>query len=205
MSSYTVSVTNEATYSGSICLFQLFPRLNDPSAVTYIWRAAPARPFAGQVQFTWQPKYQFMWRSAQDGESAGLSSVGAIEHKEASLWQNNAVVLLKAASGSYYFSQPYAASDSELYYMKADRTVDPEDKVRIGLSLDSRAVVTVEAHPNTLTGFHPEPVTYLVYGHWQAGQVFEREMYMQQALALSFNGRQQLNVHISASNLLQLV
>ncbi|WP_338554413.1 hypothetical protein [Paenibacillus sp. KS-LC4] len=205
MSSYTVSVTNEATYSGSICLFQLFPRLQDPSAITYIWRSVPSRPFAGTVNFSWEPKYQFMWRSAPEGDSAGLSSVEAAEHKEASLWQNNAVVLLKASNGSYYFSQPYAAKDSELYYMKADRTVDPADKVRLGLSLDSRAVVSVEAHPNTLTGFQLDPVTYMAYGHWHTGQVFEREMYMQQAIALSFSGRQRLNVHISASNLLQLV
>ncbi|ANY65864.1 hypothetical protein BBD42_04820 [Paenibacillus sp. BIHB 4019] len=204
MLSCTVSVTNEASYSANICLFQLFPELKDPTARTYIWLAAPSKPFAGSTQFTWEPKYQFMWRTFQDSDSQGASSVGAVEYKDATLWRSNAIVLLKAAGGSYYFSQPYEANDNEHYYMKADRTVDPADKVRIGLGQSSRPIMTVEAHPNTLTGLQSNPVAYMVYGHWQTGQVIEPEMYMQQALELNFSGKQQLNVHISSSNQLHL-
>lgn len=200
MSKYTISVTNQATYSANICLYQVYDELRDPSRVTYVWLSAPSVPHAGTVQFSWDEQMEFLWCSDRtDSVDKGLS-IRSIQTMDAALPHLNGVTLSREAGGGYQFSRPYKGNTPDGYVIMMDHSVMTEDRVLVGLIQNRYPVTAVEAHPNTRVSFQQLPQLYMTYGFLNAGEIIDPDMHLDYSVKLDFQTRSQLQVSISEKN-----
>jgi len=204
VSKYTISVTNQATYSANICLYQVYDELRDPSRITYVWLSAPSVPHTGMVQFSWNTQMEFMWCSDRTDFEDKDMSIRSIQTMEAALPHLNGITLSREAGGGYLFSRPFKGNTPAGYIILMDNSVMAEDRILVGLIQNGFPVTAVEAHPNTRISFQQQAQLYMTYGFLRAGEIIDPDMHLDYSVKLDFQTRSQLHVSISEMNLLQV-
>lgn len=191
---YRLTIENQSTMSGDICVFQATPDLNVPGVLTLAWLAKRAHP-GTTVAFTWSVDYNFVW-SEQVVLKSGVKIVAA-QVIDADLSDGNQVTF--DHDGAYQFSEPTHGPQSGSLYIMQGPNVPPHGAT-VGIGMSGHGTFVVPSQPNVEVYFTPHPKYYVVFGDYEQGEVIDVSQ-MSQTVEAEFNGTTSVTLTLNAQNL----
>jgi rhizosphere induced protein len=169
---YSLTCINNSRLPGSFAIFQRPPPIVAPGDVYALaWFAQTSHPQT-QVTFQWTVDYSFMW-SETGVLKPGITFI-ASQVIPADPMGENFIDLTVDSYGASYFTPPTATGEVGALTIRQLSNVVP-NRTSCGIGMSGAAAYAVQAAENITTVFKPHPNYWVVFGHFQAGQVIDFE------------------------------
>jgi hypothetical protein len=174
MAKYSLSVKNSSPNSGSICVYTTSPDTEriQRDLRSLAWFTKPTNP-NGQARFTWDLKFCFAW--AESGVLVpGVSfEAGEIIGADPADDRMNRTYFDRQ-NGAYLFGEPSRATPpSEGTLAITTSKVIPNNLASVGVGINGKAALAVNATPNYQFTFIPKIQYWLVFGSFREGVVLD--------------------------------
>ena len=165
---YTLTVSNHATDSDYIMVFQNDPGSFDPNAMALAWFSKFSNP-GTTLQFQWVIDWGFSW------SDTGPLRGGVIYHSFQDLpitgGTDNKVTL--DYNGAYEFTHQIPGDDANRFYIKEDGSIPVGSSASVAITMAGSPVYATQAKPNHNITASPHPTYYVAYGDYKPGQVID--------------------------------
>ncbi|MCV6636293.1 hypothetical protein [Candidatus Albibeggiatoa sp. nov. NOAA] len=192
---YTLTVKNDSTQTGSFCIYQEHPDTNVGNITTLAWLAKAAHPTT-RLEFAWEIDYDFVW--AKTTELRPGTIVRTSQAWPANLSTRNQVDFDFTNKAYTFTNQSQGGYEDNLYINQTQRVRTSEAAVGIGMS--GKGTFLVESQPNMKIVMTPKPTYWLVFGHFQEGEVLDIETVTKTACKLEFKGTTNMDVVLKSDN-----
>ena len=170
MTSYSLTCINSSSLLGSFAVFQKPP--GSPTTVfSLAWFARPAHP-GTQVTFNWTTDYCFVW--SETGVVKPGISFNASQTVPADPVGQNLTQLTEDNYGATYFTPPTRDGQPGALTIQQLSNVVP-NRTAVGIGMSGSGATVLQAAPNVTAVFTPHPNYWVVFGHYQTGQVLDIE------------------------------
>jgi hypothetical protein len=195
-SSYSITFINNSGQFGTACLFQKSPDQSGPYVVPLAWFTRSSPPNATTV-FSWSIDYSFFW--SKTGALRPGVKVNPRETVSADLQGSNSITFTSAGSDNFQFSDQQQGQQPGSLVINCDTTIPP-NTVSVGIGMSDACTFCVQARPNMMNAFTPQPSYWLVFGQYQQGQVLDVDR-MSDAVRVEFSGNvYNMSVTLNADN-----
>lgn len=181
-SSYSITFINNSGQFGTACLFQQSPDQAGPYVVPLAWFTRSLPPSATTV-FSWTIDYSFFW--SKTGSLEPGKQVNPGQMVSADLQGSNSITLKSMGSNNFQFTDQQSGQPGSLV-INCDSSVPP-GTVSVGIGMSDEGTFCVQAQPNMMNSFTPQPSYWLVFGEYEQGQVLDVDR-MSDAVRVEFPG-----------------
>jgi hypothetical protein len=168
MTRYELSVKNNSTNPGSICIYQTLEESMVPGLISLAWLSQYAHPMTN-LSFSWSPTYQFMW--SETGTLRPGVVFNASQALDADPTRQNMVTL--QYNGAYTFTdQQMDPQSAGRLVVKHDHSI-PFNRAAVGIGISGAAAFAFQANPNSIVNLRPKANYWITFGNYEKGQVLE--------------------------------
>lgn len=169
---YTLTVKNDSTLSGSVCVYQTKPQNAPTNLYSLAWLAKKCHQ-GTELMFEWSIDYTFNW--CQTGLLIPGVRFQASETQGAEPQNvNKNTVGFTSEDGAYKFTTVNLldhVSPGSLGIF-TDGTI-PNNDASLGIGMGGKPAFAVNATPNYRYTFTPHPQYYVVFGEFTQGEVID--------------------------------
>lgn len=192
---YSLTVMNNSTMDGNICVYQQAPNVNVPGVLTLAWLSKRAHP-GTSVTFSWSLDYNFVW-SEQGDLRPGTTFKASQTVIGADLTNYNQVGF--DYDGAYAFTEATKGPRTGSLYVMQGPNIPPQE-AHVGIGMSGFGTFVVPAQPNIELYFTPHPKYWVVFGDYEQGEVIDITQ-VTQARQVEFDGAFDLNLTLNKQNL----
>lgn len=165
---YTLNAVNNSTQTGSICVYQSDPNVNNPQVMSLAWFSKAVAPKT-KTKFTWTIDYSFVW--SETGQLVPGVVFDASQTFPADLSSTNQVTFMKAG-GAFTFANQTAGPGAGSLYIMEDGSI-PSNTASVGIGMSGAGTFAVPSQPNMTLIFSPHPKYWVTFGNYEAGEVLD--------------------------------
>ncbi len=167
---YSLTVTNDSSFSGDLCVYQRNPHLDDPTVMSLAWFTKYIYPTT-TVTFNWSIDYSFIW-----GYTGALRRgvvFAAAQTWPANLDLSNQVTLTyDSTNDAFTFKDQTQNMQGGSLFILQDATI-PSNSASVGIAMSGSGAYACQARPNWQFIFTPHPTYWLTFGTYSQGQVLD--------------------------------
>lgn len=166
---YNLVFVNNSDQTGSACVYQQLPNLDNPNIMSLAWFAEVAAPTT-TIVFSWQITYSFVWDEIGTTLAPGVMFT-ASQNWPADLTSSNQVGFTDA-SGAYTFENQTVGPVPGQLTIQQDNTIVP-DQVAVGIGMSGSGTFVLPGEPNMNYTFVPTPTYWITFGTYTPGLVLD--------------------------------
>ncbi len=168
---YTLTVVNDSTLNGSVCVYQKDPEQGKyENLYSLAWFSKFCHP-GTQLKFKWSIDYSFVWSETgilKPGVSFEASQALPADPQNPA---KNAIGFIKAG-GAYEFANPTRPGIPGQLQIQTDATI-PCNDVAIGIGMSGQPTFAIGGTPNFTYSFIPHPEYWIAFGKFEEGEVID--------------------------------
>ncbi len=172
--SHTVTVENKSQQTGGFVIYQTSPdQETNPKLYSLAWMAQTMHPNQKKI-FKWNDNYSFMWaetgmlKVGSNLADASAHEIKAIDPKD--LTKN--IVTLTKKNNLFAFKNSTTAGVKGKFTIVTDNKI-PNNVASIGLAVQGKPVVAINALINTENKFTPTTTYWIIFGDFKEGEVLD--------------------------------
>ncbi len=192
---YTLKVHNNSSQTGSFCIFQESPDVNEIEIATLAWLAKEAHPTT-KLLFDWTLDYSFIWSRTKSLEPG--TKVFASQSWDANLKTQNKVEFDYNSNAYTFDDQAQGEQEGTLYINQSQRIKSGE--VSLGIGMSGKGTFVVGSQPNMQVMMRPKPAYWIVFGNYTEGEILDIGTVTPNAYKLEYRGVTDLEIEFTAKN-----
>ncbi|MDR0689086.1 MAG: hypothetical protein LBG08_02300 [Spirochaetaceae bacterium] len=207
MTNYSLTVKNNSPNSGSICVYTTSPDTQkiQQNLRSLAWFTKATNPNS-KVRFSWELQYSFAWAETGLLIPGVHFEAGEIANADPADDQKNKVYFDKREDAYLFGDREKATTPSDGALGITTSKIIPHGIASIGVGINGKAALAVDATPNYQFTFIPKIRYWLAFGHFKAGVVLDLNSMVRNVCEIEFPpGIYSLYVELQADNTWGLV